>query len=283
MVARRKYPIDPPIDPMLAKLTDALPAGGSGEFLYEPKWDGFRAIVFRGKGEDLYIQSRTKRPLDRYFPELHASLLERLPEGCVVDGEIVIATDGGLDFDALQLRLHPAASRVEMLAEQAPSSFIAFDLLAADGEDVAQRADRAFADRTDDEDRLVGRAHVGVEPTEELQVTGGADADPVAAAVPAPAVAVHEHRCGLPRIVQVAAGQPGPGDLQLASLTRRAKTVLTHIGIDREQVNWRRLPARPLPTLDEVGDGLEFDAGGLLEDLPWDCHAAGLAPEGEDE
>lgn len=133
----RGYPIDPPVAPMLAKLTDALPP--EGEFLYEPKWDGFRALVFRGGGrggDDLYIQSRTKRPLDRYFPELHDALLERLPAGCVVDGEIVIATAQGLDFDALQLRLHPAASRVEKLARETPSSFIAFDLLAADGEDL---------------------------------------------------------------------------------------------------------------------------------------------------
>lgn len=120
---------------MLAKLTTGLPPEGEGDFLYEPKWDGFRAIVFRG-ADDVYIQSRTKRPLDRYFPELHEALLERLPPRCVVDGEIVIATPAGLDFDALQLRLHPAASRVEMLARETPSSFIAFDLLAADGEDL---------------------------------------------------------------------------------------------------------------------------------------------------
>lgn len=119
---------------MLAKLTDALPP--EGDYLYEPKWDGFRAIVFRGAGDELYIQSRTKRPLDRYFPELHEALVARLPEGCVVDGEIVIATEAGLDFDALQLRLHPAESRVEMLAERTPSSFIAFDVLAADGQDL---------------------------------------------------------------------------------------------------------------------------------------------------
>ena len=111
---------------MLAKLADALPGGGG--FLYEPKWDGFRAIVFRG-ADDVYIQSRDSRPLDRYFPELHAALLERLPKNCVVDGEIVIATAKGLDFDALQLRLHPAESRVAKLAKETPSSFVAFDLL----------------------------------------------------------------------------------------------------------------------------------------------------------
>jgi ATP-dependent DNA ligase len=111
---------------MLAKLADELPPAGA--YLYEPKWDGFRAIVFRGD-EDLYIQSRDSRPLDRYFPELHDALLERLPKNIVVDGEIVIAGPNGLDFDALQLRLHPAESRVAKLAKATPSSLVAFDLL----------------------------------------------------------------------------------------------------------------------------------------------------------
>ncbi len=114
---------------MLAKLAEELPLGS---YLYEPKWDGFRAIVFR-RNDGVYIQSRDARPLDRYFPELHEALLERLPKNCVVDGEIVIATAQGLDFDALQLRLHPAASRTEKLAKETPSSFIAFDLLAVGG------------------------------------------------------------------------------------------------------------------------------------------------------
>jgi ATP-dependent DNA ligase len=126
-------PISPPVDPMLARLTDALPA--DGDFLFEPKWDGFRAIVFRGRS-DLYIQSRDRKPLDRYFPELHDALLDRLPAGCVVDGEIVIARADRLDFDALQQRLHPAASRVAKLAVETPASFVAFDLLAADGRDL---------------------------------------------------------------------------------------------------------------------------------------------------
>ncbi len=121
------FPVPPPIEPMLAKLADELPPAGG--YLYEPKWDGFRAIVFRGD-EELFIQSRDSRPLDRYFPELHDALLERLPKNCVVDGEIVIAAAGGLDFDALQLRLHPAESRVAKLAKETPSSFVAFDLLA---------------------------------------------------------------------------------------------------------------------------------------------------------
>jgi ATP-dependent DNA ligase len=127
------FPIEPPIEPMLAKLADALPAGDA--FLYEPKWDGFRAIVFRG-GSDVFIQSRDLRPLDRYFPELHDLFLDRLPDGCVLDGEIVIATANGLDFDALQLRLHPAASRVAKLAKETPAAFVAFDALALGGRDL---------------------------------------------------------------------------------------------------------------------------------------------------
>jgi ATP-dependent DNA ligase len=127
------YPIEPPVPPMLAKLTDGLP--GDGDFLFEPKWDGFRAIVFRGTS-DVFIQSRDSRPLDRYFPELHDALLERLPAGCVVDGEVVIMTPDGLSFDALQLRLHPAASRVAKLASEIPASFVGFDLLAAGGADL---------------------------------------------------------------------------------------------------------------------------------------------------
>jgi ATP-dependent DNA ligase len=121
-------PIKPPSEPMLAKLADELPQAGG--YLYEPKWDGFRALVFRGD-KDVFIQSRDSRPLDRYFPDLHDALLERLPKNCVVDGEIVIATANGLDFDALQLRLHPAESRVAKLAKETPASFVAFDLLAS--------------------------------------------------------------------------------------------------------------------------------------------------------
>lgn len=118
---------------MLATLADDIPA--AGDLLFEPKWDGFRAIVFRGAGT-LHIQSRDGKPLDRYFPELQAELLRQLPAGCVVDGEIVIAGPRGLDFDALQQRLHPAASRVARLAAETPASFVAFDLLAVDQADV---------------------------------------------------------------------------------------------------------------------------------------------------
>src|SRR2546422_257862 len=132
---------------MLAKLADTLPAGAA--FLYEPKWDGFRAIVFRG-ASDVFIQSRELKPLDRYFPELHDALLEQLPKGCVIDGEIVITTPHGLDFDALQMRLHPAESRVAKLAKETPSSFVAFDLLASGGRDhmaAPQSERRALLER----------------------------------------------------------------------------------------------------------------------------------------
>src|SRR4249919_3191102 len=140
------YAITPPIEPMLAKLAEAIPVG---PFLYEPKWDGFRAIVFRG-GSELFMQSRDLRPLDRYFPELHDALLAGLPDGCVVDGEIVIATPRGLDFDLLQLRLHPAASRVARLAKETPAAFVAFDAIAVDGQDlrdVAQSERRVRLER----------------------------------------------------------------------------------------------------------------------------------------
>src|SRR5688572_7466535 len=136
-----EFPIAPPIEPMLAKLAEALPSEGA--HLFEPKWDGFRAIVFRG-ASDVFIQSRDLRPFDRYFPELHEALLEKLPKGCVLDGEIVIVTPQGLDFGALQLRLHPAQSRVAKLAKETPSSFVAFDLLAAGGKNLmaAPQAER---------------------------------------------------------------------------------------------------------------------------------------------
>jgi ATP-dependent DNA ligase len=115
---------------MLAKIADELPRDAG--FMFEPKWDGFRAIVFRN-GDEAYIQSRDLRPLNRYFPELERALAQALPKGCVIDGEIVVVGASGLDFDALQQRLHPAASRVAKLAGATPASFVAFDLLAAGG------------------------------------------------------------------------------------------------------------------------------------------------------
>jgi hypothetical protein len=146
------FPISPAIEPMLAKLTEALPAAGA--YLFEPKWDGFRAIVFRGASE-LFMQSRDLRPLDRYFPELHDALLERLPADSVVDGEVVIPTAHGLDFDALQLRLHPAASRVAKLAKETPASFVAFDLLAAGGQ---SRMEAPQSERRSQLERLLADA-----------------------------------------------------------------------------------------------------------------------------
>jgi ATP-dependent DNA ligase len=118
---------------MLAKLTDEIPAGPGWQ--YEPKWDGFRALVFRD-GDEVFIQSRELKPLDRYFPELPPALRANLPERCVLDGEVVISGPRGLDFDALLLRIHPAASRVKMLAAQTPASYVAWDLLAFDDRDL---------------------------------------------------------------------------------------------------------------------------------------------------
>jgi ATP-dependent DNA ligase len=125
-------PVAPPVEPMLAKAVSDLPEGD--EWLYEPKWDGFRALVFRD-GDELLIQSRDRKPLDRYFPELAEPLRSNLPARCVLDGEIVIARDGALDFEALLLRIHPAASRVALLAEETPASYVAWDLL-ADGDEA---------------------------------------------------------------------------------------------------------------------------------------------------
>ena len=123
----------PPVSPMLAKLSRELPAQGG--MLYEPKWDGFRCIVFRD-GDEVELGSRNERPLTRYFPELSAPIREQLPDRCVLDGEIVIVTGDGLDFEALLQRIHPAASRINLLAEQTPASFVAFDLLAEGDEDL---------------------------------------------------------------------------------------------------------------------------------------------------
>ncbi len=128
-----RLPFQPPLAPMLAKAVDGLPEGDG--WLFEPKWDGFRAIVFRD-GDEIYTQSRDLKPLDRYFPELAEPLRTALPERCVLDGEVVITSDEGLAFEALLLRIHPAASRVKMLAEASPASFVAWDLLALGDEDL---------------------------------------------------------------------------------------------------------------------------------------------------
>ncbi len=124
----------PPVSPMLAKPVKAIPPDAS----YEPKWDGFRSICFRD-GDQVELGSRNERPMTRYFPELVAAVTAELPDRCVIDGEIVIATEHGLDFEALQQRIHPADSRVRMLAEKTPASFIAFDLLALGDDDYTRR------------------------------------------------------------------------------------------------------------------------------------------------
>ncbi len=125
----------PPVAPMLAKLVHEIPA--EGEVLYEPKWDGFRTIVFRD-GDEVELGSRNERPMTRYFPELLEPIRAQLPIKCVVDGEIVVTSGTGLDFDALLQRIHPAESRVTRLAEETPASFVAFDMLAVDERDLRE-------------------------------------------------------------------------------------------------------------------------------------------------
>jgi len=145
-----RLPFAPPIAPMLSKAAEALPGGDGWQF--EPKWDGFRTLVFRD-ADEILLQSRDEKPMNRYFPELVAPLAATLPERCVVDGEIVIVGGDGLDFEALLLRIHPAASRVKLLAAQAPASFVVWDLLALNDEDLRasplaarrERLERAMA------------------------------------------------------------------------------------------------------------------------------------------
>jgi ATP-dependent DNA ligase len=128
-------PVNPPVLPMLAKRVDNIPA--DGDWMFEPKWDGFRTLVFRDGGEIL-IQSRDQKPLNRYFPELLEPLSRSLPDRCVLDGELVIVKDNELDFDALQLRLHPAASRAKLLSQQTPASVVFFDLLCRGDRDLCR-------------------------------------------------------------------------------------------------------------------------------------------------
>ncbi|TFY99522.1 ATP-dependent DNA ligase [Ramlibacter rhizophilus] len=143
---------DSPIEPMLAKVAAELPVAEG--LMYEPKWDGFRAIVLRGT-DALVIQSRDLKPLNRYFPELEKALMEALPKGCILDGEIVVAGPQGLDFDALQQRIHPAASRIARLAKETPAAFVAFDLLAAGGRRILEVPQRERRVRLE---RLLGHA-----------------------------------------------------------------------------------------------------------------------------
>jgi ATP-dependent DNA ligase len=150
-----KLPVMPPLGPMLAKSVKSIP---EGEFLYEPKWDGFRCIAFRD-GDEVELASRGERPLTRYFPEVVAALRASLPQRCVVDGEIVIVTADRLDFEALLQRIHPAASRVTKLAGETPASFVAFDLLAVDDESLMAAP---FKDRRSRLEQILGAAEAPV-------------------------------------------------------------------------------------------------------------------------
>lgn len=161
-------PITPPLAPMLGTLADALPEGEG--YWYEPKWDGFRVIAYRD-GDDLDLRSRDNRPLLRYFPELAPECARALPERAVVDGEVVIVSDGALDFDALQMRLHPAKSRIDMLAEKTPAALVFWDLLALGDDDLRHRP---LSER-----RALLEAHVT--PTDRLRITPGTTDRAVAA------------------------------------------------------------------------------------------------------
>jgi ATP-dependent DNA ligase len=145
-----ELPVMPPVSPMLAKSEPEVPVG---DYLYEPKWDGFRCVVFRD-GDEVVLGSRNEKPLTRYFPEVVAAVLQNLPERCVVDGEIVVTGDGGLEFETLQQRIHPADSRVRLLAEETPASFVAFDLLAVGDEDLTGQSQQVR--RTRLEEALAG-------------------------------------------------------------------------------------------------------------------------------
>jgi ATP-dependent DNA ligase len=133
---RQALPVAPPVMPMLARLARSLPLDG---YVYEPKWDGFRCVVFRD-GDDVDLRSRNQRPLARYFPEVAEALLALPEPRLVLDGELVVVTRSGFDFEALLARLHPAASRVERLRRETPASFVAFDLLALGNETLCDRS-----------------------------------------------------------------------------------------------------------------------------------------------
>jgi ATP-dependent DNA ligase len=152
-----KLPVMPPVAPMLAKSVPTIPRGAS----YEPKWDGFRSLIFRD-GDEVEFGSRNEKPMTRYFPELVEAVKAELPRRCVLDGEIVIATDAGLDFEALQQRIHPAVSRVTMLSNSTPASFIAFDLLALGEDDYTKRP---FAERRGALERALAQARAPIHLT----------------------------------------------------------------------------------------------------------------------
>jgi ATP-dependent DNA ligase len=147
-----QLPVNPPVLPMLSKRLDQLPE--SGAWIFEPKWDGFRSLVFRD-GDEILLQSRDEKSLNRYFPELLEPLRSQLPARCVLDGEIVVARNGALDFDALQLRIHPAASRVMLLSREIPAAIVFFDLLSENGRDLRNVA---FQQRRRELESLLARA-----------------------------------------------------------------------------------------------------------------------------
>jgi ATP-dependent DNA ligase len=153
-----KLPLMPPVEPMLAKAAAKVP---TGDYLYEPKWDGFRCLVFRD-GDEIDLGSRGGKSLTRYFPELAASLLAALPPRCVLDGEIVVVADGRLDFDRLSDRIHPAASRVLLLADETPASYVAFDVLALGDDDLISRP---FSERRAVLNLLIDAGHEHVHVT----------------------------------------------------------------------------------------------------------------------
>jgi ATP-dependent DNA ligase len=146
-------PVNPPVLPMLAKRVSELPPGEG--WIFEPKWDGFRTLVFRD-GDEIFIQSRDERPLNRYFPELIPPLLAQLPKRCVLDGEIVMPIDGVLEFEILQLRLHPAESRVKKLAAETPASIVFFDLLCEGDRSLCETP---FAERRARLEKICARLH----------------------------------------------------------------------------------------------------------------------------
>jgi ATP-dependent DNA ligase len=152
-------PVNPPVLPMLAKRVDNIPS--TGEWIFEPKWDGFRVLIFRD-GDEVFIQSRDAKSLNRYFPDMVEPLRSQLPERCVADGELVIAREGRLDFDALQLRIHPAASRVKMLSAQMPASVVFFDLLCIGDRDLR---DEPFTTRRTELESMLAKARPPVHIT----------------------------------------------------------------------------------------------------------------------
>jgi len=160
--------LKPPIEPMLAKLAKDVPVGD--EWLYEPKWDGFRALIFRNEGEIQAI-SRDGRPFNRYLPELIELLDGAISEDCVLDGEVVVAGSDGFDFDALLQRIHPAESRVRLLAEQTPTGFIAFDLLARGPDDLMGRP---FAERRRALDEVLRKAVATASPDDVFETLAAA-------------------------------------------------------------------------------------------------------------